>query len=77
MLGSFTVRHDFSRLMNARGNALLIEERERKLVNKQMPKIEQELHALIKGKLYLLIISNDFTKANFCQQIFTVFKDPP
>eukprot|EP00088_Acartia_fossae_P036976 TRINITY_DN3816_c0_g1_i5.p1 TRINITY_DN3816_c0_g1~~TRINITY_DN3816_c0_g1_i5.p1 ORF type:complete len:685 (-),score=168.86 TRINITY_DN3816_c0_g1_i5:182-2236(-) len=39
---------DPSRLMNARGNALLIEEKERKLVNKQMPKIEQELHSLIK-----------------------------
>merc|ERR1719419_648035 len=38
---------DPSRLMNARGNSLLLEERERNKVNKALPRIEQELQALI------------------------------
>ncbi len=38
------------RLMNARGNALLLEEKERKFVNKQLPKVEEELHLLIRGR---------------------------
>ena len=36
--------------MNARGNALLLEEKERKFVNKQLPKVEEELHLLIRGR---------------------------
>lgn len=39
---------DPSRLINARGNALLLEEKERKFVNKQLPKVEEELHILIR-----------------------------
>jgi len=39
---------DPSRLMNARGNALLIEEQERKRVNKQLPKTENDLHQRIR-----------------------------
>jgi len=39
---------DPSRLMNARGNSLLMEEKERNKVNKQLPRVEQELHQLIK-----------------------------
>ena len=35
--------------MNARGNALLIEEQERKRVNKQLPKTENDLHQRIRG----------------------------
>jgi len=38
---------DPSRLMNARGNSLLQEEKERNKVNKALPRIEQELHELI------------------------------
>jgi len=38
---------DPNRLMNARGNALLEEEKERNRVNKQLPKIEGELNKLI------------------------------
>ena len=36
-----------NRVMNARGNALLEEEKERNRVNKQLPKIEGELNKLI------------------------------
>ncbi|XP_023336270.1 protein regulator of cytokinesis 1 [Eurytemora carolleeae] len=39
---------DPSRLMNARGNSLLLEEKERNKVNKNLPRVEQELHQLIK-----------------------------
>jgi len=39
---------DPSRLINARGNALLIEEKERKRVNNQLPKTENELHQRIR-----------------------------
>ena len=35
--------------MNARGNSLLMEEKERNKVNKTLPRVEEELHALIKG----------------------------
>jgi hypothetical protein len=35
--------------MSARGNALLLEEKERNKVNRMLPKLEQELHALIAG----------------------------
>jgi hypothetical protein len=35
--------------MNARGNSLLIEEKERNKVNKTLPKLETELHQLIQG----------------------------
>ena len=35
--------------MNARGNGLLLEEKERNRVNRMLPKLEQELHALIAG----------------------------
>jgi len=38
---------DPARLMNSRGNQLLLEEKERNKVNKQLPRIEQELHDLI------------------------------
>ena len=38
---------DPSRLMNSRGNQLLMEEKERNKVNKALPRIEQELHELI------------------------------
>ena len=38
---------DPSRLMNARGNSLLQEEKERNKVNKALPRIEEELHELI------------------------------
>ena len=38
---------DPSRLMNARGNSLHLEEKERNKVNKALPRIEQELHELI------------------------------
>lgn len=38
---------DPTRLMNARGNALLLEEKERNRVNKMLPRLEQELHSLI------------------------------
>ena len=38
---------DPSRLMNARGNSLLLEEKERNKVNKALPRIEQELQELI------------------------------
>ena len=38
---------DPSRLMNARGTALLEEEKERNRVNKTLPRVEQELHELI------------------------------
>lgn len=38
---------DPSRLMNARGNSLLQEEKERNKVNKALPRIEQELQELI------------------------------
>merc|ERR1719445_19297 len=38
---------DPSRLMNARGTALLEEEKERNKVNKTLPRVEQELHELI------------------------------
>ena len=38
---------DPSRLMNARGNSLLQEEKERNKVNKALPRIEEELHKLI------------------------------
>ena len=38
---------DPSRLMNSRGNNLLKEERERSKVNKDLPRIEEELHELI------------------------------
>ena len=38
---------DPSRLMNARGNSLLVEEKERNKVNKALPRIEQELQELI------------------------------
>ena len=38
---------DPTRLMNSRGNQLLLEEKERNKVNKQLPRIEQELHDLI------------------------------
>merc|ERR1719233_1598152 len=38
---------DPSRLMNARGNSLLQEEKERNKVNKELPRIEEELHELI------------------------------
>ena len=37
----------FNRLMNARGNSLLLEEKERNKVNKALPRLEQELHDLI------------------------------
>lgn len=40
---------DPSRLMNARGNSLLMEEKERNKVNKTLPRIEEELHGLIKA----------------------------
>ena len=33
--------------MNARGNSLLVEEKERNKVNKALPRIEQELQELI------------------------------
>ena len=33
--------------MNARGNSLLQEEKERNKVNKELPRIEEELHELI------------------------------
>jgi len=36
--------------MHARGNALLLEEKERNRVNRMLPKLEQELHGLIAGK---------------------------
>ena len=39
-----------NRLMNTRGNTLLLEEKERNRVNKALPRIEQELHELIEGK---------------------------
>ena len=35
--------------MNARGNSLLIEEKERNRVNKLLPKLEKELQDLIQG----------------------------
>ena len=35
------------RLMNSRGNNLLLEEKERSKVNKALPRLEQELHDLI------------------------------
>jgi len=38
---------DPSRLINARGNSLLVEERERNKVNKALPRIEQDLQELI------------------------------
>ena len=38
---------DPTRLMNSRGNQLLLEEKERNKVNKQLPRIEQELQELI------------------------------
>ena len=38
---------DPSRLMNARGNSLLREEKERNKVNKALPRIEEELQELI------------------------------
>merc|ERR1719436_627790 len=38
---------DPSRLMNSRGNNLLLEEKERSKVNKALPRLEQELHELI------------------------------
>merc|ERR550539_137738 len=38
---------DPSRLMNSRGNNLLMEEKERSKVNKALPRLEQELHDLI------------------------------
>ena len=38
---------DPSRLMSARGNSLLQEEKERNKVNKELPRIEEELHELI------------------------------
>ena len=38
---------DPSRLMHARGTALLEEEKERNKVNKTLPRVEQELHELI------------------------------
>jgi len=38
---------DPSRLMNARGNSLLMEEKERNKVNKQLPRVEAELGRLI------------------------------
>lgn len=38
---------DPSRLMNARGNSLLMEEKERNKVNKTLPRLEQELEELI------------------------------
>ena len=38
---------DPSRLMNARGNSLLQEEKERNKVNRALPRIEEELHELI------------------------------
>jgi len=38
---------DPSRLMNARGNSLLMEEKERNKVNKALPRIEEELQDLI------------------------------
>jgi len=38
---------DPTRLMNARGNSLLQEEKERNKVNKALPRIEEELHELI------------------------------
>lgn len=38
---------DPSRLMNARGNSLLMEEKERNKVNKALPRIEEELQELI------------------------------
>ena len=38
---------DPSRLLNARGSNLLMEEKERNKVNKTLPKLEQELETLI------------------------------
>merc|ERR1719219_308016 len=38
---------DPTRLMNARGNNLLLEEKERNKVNKALPRLEEELHDLI------------------------------
>jgi len=38
---------DPARLINARGNSLLMEEKERNKVNKALPRLEQELHDLI------------------------------
>merc|ERR1719219_970108 len=38
---------DPTRLMNARGNNLLMEEKERNKVNKALPRLEEELHDLI------------------------------
>ena len=40
---------DPTRLINARGTALLEEERERNKVNKTLPRVEQELHELIQN----------------------------
>ena len=40
---------DPSRLMNARSNNLLQEEKERNKVNNALPKIEKELHELIEA----------------------------
>jgi hypothetical protein len=37
--------------MNARGNCLLVEEKERNKVNKLLPKLEKELQDLIEGEL--------------------------
>lgn len=51
---------DPSRLMNTRGNTLLLEEKERNKVNKALPRIEQELHELIEewegetGRVFLV-----------------------
>jgi hypothetical protein len=38
--------------MNARGNSLLVEEKERNKVNKALPKLEKELQDLIQGRLF-------------------------
>jgi hypothetical protein len=38
--------------MNARGNSLLVEEKERNKVNKALPKLEKELQDLIQGRFF-------------------------
>ena len=45
--------------MNARGNSLLIEEKERNRVNKLLPKLEKELQDLIQGMDMDIVIDID------------------
>jgi hypothetical protein len=49
----------YYRLMNARGNSLLVEEKERNKVNKALPKLEKELQDLIQGRFFQIGF-NDF-----------------